>query len=106
MTLNRKSEGAEEVTAPLPNLKISVPQLKAIYECHGGVVYSLCLGLLTRKKAAEDATVEAFVQFWRYASGRWDESQSLSCLRELAIQASRRRLQKRWLWKLRSVMLP
>lgn len=83
-----------------PTNKLSASRLEILYARYGANIYSLCLCLLTKEKPAEDATVETFVRFWRNANAEWDESHSVSHLRELALEACRRRIQSRWLWKL------
>lgn len=72
--------------------KPSALRLKSLYNQYGANVYSLCLRLLTKQKPAEDATVDTFLRFWRSANGEWDESYSVSRLRELAIKACRKRV--------------
>lgn len=85
-----------------PSNKLSDSRLESLYDRYGANVYSLCLRLLTNQKPAEDATVDAFVRFWRNANAEWDEPYSVSCLRELAIKACRKKGRNSWLWKLRS----
>ena len=85
-----------------PSNKLSASRLESLYNEYGANVYSLCLRLLTKQKPAEDATVVTFERFWRNANAEWDEPDSVSRLRELAIKACREKGRGSWLWKLRS----
>jgi hypothetical protein len=69
-----------------PANKLSASRLELLYNQYGASVYSLCLRLLADRKPAEDATVDAFLWFWRNAN-EWDESYAFSRLRVLAIKA-------------------
>jgi DNA-directed RNA polymerase specialized sigma24 family protein len=69
--------------------------LESTYRRYGHGIYTFCLRLLCNEKAAESATVDVFVQFNREIASQPDESRTLLRLRELAINASVTRLNKR-----------
>ena len=73
----------------------SVSGLESIYRRYGQGIYTFCLRLLANEKAAESATVDAFVQFSKEMTSQSDESRTLLRLRELAINASVTRLNNR-----------
>ena len=73
----------------------SVSGLESIYRRYGQGIYTFCLRLLTNEKAAESATVDAFVQLSKEMTSQFDESRTILRLRELAINASLARLNGR-----------
>jgi DNA-directed RNA polymerase specialized sigma24 family protein len=73
----------------------SVSGLESVYRRYGQGIYTFCLRLLANEKAAESATVDAFVQFSKEMTSQSDESRTLLRLREFAINASVTRLNKR-----------
>ncbi len=83
------------IVIPQHDSNLSALWLESIYNRYGAHIYSLCLRLLTKEKAAEVSTVDAFVRLWESANAQWDEPYSLSRLRVLAIEACRKRLRRR-----------
>lgn len=90
-------ESNPQVGANSPELgnNSSLSGLESIYRRYGQGIYTFCLRLLANEKAAESATVDAFVRFGKEMTGQSDKSRILLRLRELAINASVTRLNNR-----------
>lgn len=73
----------------------ALSRLESVYRRYGQGIYTFCLRLLANEKAAESATVDAFVRFGKEMTSQSDKSRDVLRLRELAINASLRRLNGR-----------
>ena len=69
--------------------------LEVAYKLFTKQVYALALRLVVSERDAEKITVDVFVKFNRELPRRWDESQVLERLRELAIDEALRCLSAR-----------
>ena len=81
-------------TIDLANNSVAL-RIESIYRSYGQGIYTFCLRLLANERAAESATVDAFVKLSKEMASQSDQSQTLLRLRELAIRASLVRLNRR-----------
>nr|AIA12407.1 Sigma-70, region 4 [uncultured bacterium] len=75
--------------------KNTASQLASVYSRYAARVYSFSRRLIVDVSLAESATIDVFVQFNRIQARWQDESRTLVCLRELAIESALAHLQER-----------